>query len=159
MFAVGGGELRPEEASEVVLNLRPVKGTHRLPSKLEVINNPSPSLSRRLAEPVKNFAHTACEEPFEGKATMEEVYTSNERLYSQNEVKQMNSMVEILDKECDEVRQKGKKGNLLLCSPILGNSGSLLHHRPTKLRVIGMVRTKTYIESFACTFCPLFIIC
>ena len=56
--------------SDAVLNLHPVKDTHReitpgfdnhvsLPSKLEVINNPSPSLSRRLAEPVKNFQQRA----------------------------------------------------------------------------------------------------
>ena len=69
------------------------------------------------------------------------------------EMKQLNSKVEKLEKECDEVRQRGMKGNLLLCSPILGNSGRLPHHKPTKLKVIGMVRTKTYLESFACTFC------
>ena len=83
--------------SDAVLNLRPVKDTHReitpgfdnhvsLPSKLEVINNPSPSLSRRLAEPVKNFADTVCEEPFEDETTME-VYTSSELLYSPSEIK------------------------------------------------------------------------
>ena len=63
------------------------------------------------------------------------------------EMKQLNSKVEKLEKECDEVRQRGMKGNLLLCSPILGNSGSLLHHRPTKDKVTGMVRNETYLEA------------
>ena len=63
------------------------------------------------------------------------------------EVQTLKSKVELLEKECDEVRQRGMKGNLLLSSPVLGNSGSLLHHRPTKDKVTGAVRNETYLEA------------
>ena len=63
------------------------------------------------------------------------------------EVNKLKDKVEQLEKECDEVRQRGMKGNLLLSSPVLGNSGSLLHHRPIKDKVTGAVRNETYLEA------------
>ena len=63
------------------------------------------------------------------------------------EVKLLKEKVELLEKDCDEARQRGMKGNLLLSSPILGNSGSLLHHRLTKDKVTGAVRNETYLEA------------
>ena len=51
-----------------------------------------------------------------------------------------------LEEECDEVRQRGMKGNILLSSPIINNGDSLLKPRPITDSITGVVRQESEVE-------------
>ena len=54
--------------------------------------------------------------------------------------------VATLERDCDEARQRGLKGNLIISSPNLANKPSLLHPKKVKDPVTGEERNENYLE-------------
>ena len=68
---------------------------------------------------------------------------------AKTDINNLQVQVEKLQLECDEARQRGLKGNMLVSSPSLSNKASLLHPRRIKDAVTGVMRQETHLE--ACT--------
>ena len=62
------------------------------------------------------------------------------------EVECLKLQVNRLEKDCDEARQRGLKGNLIISSPTVSNKPSLLHPKKTKDSVTGEERLENHLE-------------